>query len=311
METTKRTTEYLPATITKNQAMYLLKTIWPDAPEVEVIKAGILCQQYGLNPLMRQVYLVQFSEEWVTILGIKATRQIAQQALRKRGIRYSYSDGPRFMNDEEQKKIRGKVEAGKLWAITILKDGDGNLYPGYGFWPADKKPYGTDKGNDPLNMAFIRSERNALDKLAPGELPDIDVGDDAYIQGDYRLALERGKLEFTAGVEKEVDELWPDDKRPVRHPDKKGQIIAPPKETVAEPPTEAALPATESQDDLEKKVEYLQGKKIAGFLAPSLMSVFRDVSGRTWQEKLRNLKGERLAEFTAMVEKKAKEVEGL
>ncbi len=47
--------EYLPAPIRKEQAMYLLKTIWPKAPEVEVIKAAILCQQYGLNPLMGSV----------------------------------------------------------------------------------------------------------------------------------------------------------------------------------------------------------------------------------------------------------------
>ena len=207
----RRPQDYLPVPITKEQAMYLLKTIWPKAPEVEVIKAGILCQQYGLNPLMRQVYLIEFGKEWVTVLGIKATRQIAQQALKKRGIHYSYADGPRVMNEKEQEKIRGKIEPDKIWAITILQDSEGNKYPGYGFWPANKQPYGTDKGNDALNMAFIRSERNALDKLAPGELPDIEVGDDAYITVDYRIAIEKGKQQFHKQVEKDIKELWPDD----------------------------------------------------------------------------------------------------
>ncbi len=102
----------------------------------EVIKAAILCRQYNLNPLMRQVYLIEFGSQWVTVLGIKATRQIAQQALRRRGIRYSYADGPRRMTDEEQQTIRGRIDNDKLWSITVLKDSAGNLFPGYGFSPA-------------------------------------------------------------------------------------------------------------------------------------------------------------------------------
>jgi len=206
----------LPATISNRQAMYLLQTIWPDAPEVEIIKAAILCQQYGLNPLMRTVYLVKFGkDDWVTLLGIKATRQIAQQALRRRGISYSYADGPRVMTEEEQKTIRGKVETDKIWAITVLKGSDGNSYPGYGWWPGNKQPYGTDKGNDGVNMAFIRSERNATDKMAPGELPDLDVGDDSYMVGDFRAALAEGKQEFLDQTE-EDKELWGDGKPAVK-----------------------------------------------------------------------------------------------
>ena len=194
--------------ITQSQALYLLKTIWKDAPEAEVIKAAILCRQYNLNPLMRQVYLVQFGKEWVTILGIKATRQIAQQALIKRGIRYSYQDGPRVMSEREQVKIRGKVEPEKIWAVTIIQDSFGNTFPGYGWWPANKQPYGSDKGNDAFNMAFIRSERNALDKLAPGELPDVDTGDESYVVGDFKAALNEGKQQIIADADQDIRELW-------------------------------------------------------------------------------------------------------
>lgn len=213
----RRSSEELSVPITKEQAMFLLKTIWPKAPEVEIIKASILCQQYGLNPLMHQVYLVPFKdkegiENWVTILGIKATRQIAQQALKKRGIRYFYQDGPRVMTKKEQVKILGQVESDKIWAITILANQEGNIYPGYGFYPTKERPYGADKGNDAHNMAFIRSERNALDKLAPGELPDIEVGDDTYITGDYHLALKKGEEQFNAQVKKDITEFWPEGK---------------------------------------------------------------------------------------------------
>lgn len=209
--TTRQVAQSLPATLSNRQAMYLLKTIWPDAPETEIIKAAILCQQYGLNPLMRTVYLVKFGkDDWVTLLGIKATRQIAQQALRRRGKHYSYADGPRVMTEDEQKSIRGKVEPDKIWAVTKLKDSDGNTYPGYGWWPVNKQPYGTDKGNDAVNMAFIRSERNATDKMAPGELPDLDVGDDSYIVGDFRAALAEGKQEFLEQTEQDIKDFFPE-----------------------------------------------------------------------------------------------------
>src|SRR3990167_5190060 len=198
--------------ITQSQAMYLLRTIWKEAPVDEVIKAAILCRQYNLNPLMRQIYLVPFGKEWVIILGIKATRQIAQQALAKRGIRYSYQDGHRVMTEKELMKIRGKVELDKIWAITIVKDSFDNTYPGYGFWPTNQKVYGSDKGNDALNMAFIRSERNALDKLAPGELPDIDTGDESYVVGDFGAALAEGRQRLIDNAKQDIEELWPEEK---------------------------------------------------------------------------------------------------
>ena len=232
---TRQVTEYLPDNITKEQAAYLLHSIWPKAPETEVIKAAILCKQYGLNPLMRQVYLIEFGKDWAIVLGIKATRQIAQQALKKRDIRYSYFDGPRVMSEEEQKKIRGKVETAKIWAVTYLKDNYGNVYPGYGFWPADKTPYGSDKGNDALNMAFIRAERNALDKLAPGELPDIETADDTYIVADYKQALQDGEKQFTKRVERDIKELWADEPKKLAEPEP------------AKPEAQTKPPATEGK----------------------------------------------------------------
>ncbi len=196
-------------TMTQARAMFLLKTIWPKAPEVEVLKAGILCQQYNLNPLLKQVSLIKFNnkdgtESWVAVLGIKATRNIALN----NGHKWSYIDGPRVMTKPEQTTIFGAVDTDKIWAITRIRDNDGNEYPGYGFWPHGANVYGSDKGNSPINMAFIRSERNALDKMGPGELPNAEAMDETYSPVDMDKALAVGKQEATEIAKKDIAELW-------------------------------------------------------------------------------------------------------
>lgn len=158
--------------LTQAQATEVLFSIWPKAPPMEVFKAALLCHTYGLNPLMKHVYLVPFTDyktkevTWTLILGIAATRLIAS---RKRP--YGYVDGPRAMTKEEQETINGAFDPDNFWAITIVKDLLGNQAPGYGSWPRSEEPHGTNKGNTKANMARIRSERNALDKLLPGEMP--------------------------------------------------------------------------------------------------------------------------------------------
>ncbi|GAJ14038.1 unnamed protein product, partial [marine sediment metagenome] len=173
-------------TLTQHQAMEVLKTIWPTAPEVEVIKAAMICHQYGLNPLMKHVFLIPFKrrregkvvgEDWAAVLGIGSNRLIAQ-----RHHNYSYLDlTPRIMTEEEQQKILGTIDESKVWAITKIKDmATGAEAPGYGSWPKDESPYGADKGNTKLNMACIRSERQALDRQYPGEMPGVEVIDERY-----------------------------------------------------------------------------------------------------------------------------------
>ena len=180
--------------LTKEGAMEVLQTIWPDAPEIEVLKAAMICHQYGLNPLMKHVFLIPFKrrqkgmvvgEDYVTVLGIKATRLIAHRC-----GDFSYlDDTPRVMTEEEQKRIFGDVDNAKIWAITKLKDSKGNEAPGYGSWPRDEDPYGTEKGNTRANMAFIRSERSALDRLFAGEMPQgVEVIDEEYAaEAEYSI----------------------------------------------------------------------------------------------------------------------------
>lgn len=177
--------------LTRVQAMEILKTIWPRAPEVEVLKAALICQQYGLNPLMKHLYLIPFKrrekgmiigEDWAVVLGINTPRLLAQ-----RRHHYSYLDlSPRLMNTEEQMKILGELDDSRIWAITKIKDLDtGAEVMGIGSWPKDEVPYGAEKGNTKLNMACIRSERQALDRQYPGEMPQgVEVIDEQYTPPD-------------------------------------------------------------------------------------------------------------------------------
>lgn len=178
-------------TLTKDEAKEILVTIWPKATGPELYKAMTICAQYGLNPLMRHLYMIPFKEgggeaKLVCVMGIGANRLIAS-----RKHQYSYvDDTPRMMTEDEEKRRYGEVDNTKFRAITKLKDTKtGAEASGYGEWPRAKEPYGTDKGNSKANMAFIRSERQALDKLYPADMPgsDIPVVDENYINGEARV----------------------------------------------------------------------------------------------------------------------------
>lgn len=170
--------------LTQPEAMHILQLVYPKAPPDEIVRCAILCRDFGLHPLMKEVYLIPFKDKdgkdnYVTVLGINATRKLMAQ----RGT-YSYCDDtPRLMTEVEQKRIFGEVDSENIVAITRLRTKDGLEAPGYGRWPKDKTPYGTDKGNTKANMAFIRSERNAFGRLSPDALPEgVEVIDEAYAE---------------------------------------------------------------------------------------------------------------------------------
>jgi len=165
--------------LTQPQAEHILSLVYPGCPRDEVIRCAILCRDFGLHPLMKEVYLIKFGNTWATVLGINATRKLMAQ----RGT-YSYiDDTPRMMTEDEQKRIFGEVDDKNIVAITKLRTKDGLEAPGYGKWPKDSNPYGTEKGNTKANMAFIRSERNAFGRLSPDALPEgVDVIDGAYVE---------------------------------------------------------------------------------------------------------------------------------
>ena len=176
--------------LTRPQAMEILNTIWPDAPATDKVAAAILCVSYGLNPLANHVFLIKFKDKWARVWGIKAKRLVAS----RRGS-YSYLDmSPRLMTDEEQKKVWGEVDPSNVCYLTHLKDmATGAEVYGYGKWPKSQQPYGIDKGNSQGNMASIRSESQALDRLRPAEMPSgFAVADEQYIEGGYKEEVEKG-----------------------------------------------------------------------------------------------------------------------
>ena len=190
-------------TLSQKDATDIIATIWPraikEAP-AEVKRAMLICVQYRLNPLMKHLYLLPFKDKeeskkqgkeifnWAVALGISANRLLA----RRQGP-YSYFDNtPRIMTDDEQKIIFGKVDKHKLWAITKIKDKEGNEAQGYGWWPkkddGTADVYGADKGNTPEGMAMIRSERQALDRLRPDSMPaNVMVVDEKYMPEGSRV----------------------------------------------------------------------------------------------------------------------------
>lgn len=175
----------LPTTgaLTQTQAMHILKLVYPKAPEDEIIRCALLCRDFGLHPLMKEVYLIPFKDKagndtYVTVLGISATRKLVAQ----RGS-YSYLDNtPRIMTEQEQRNIFGEVDANNIRAITKLRTREGLEAQGYGSWPKNKDPYGVDKGNSKANMAFIRSERNAFGRIFTDAIPQgVEIIDEAYV----------------------------------------------------------------------------------------------------------------------------------
>lgn len=248
--------------LTQPQAMHILKLVFPQAPEDEIIRCAILCRDFGLHPLMKEVYLIPFKdgksgkETWATVIGIAANRKMAAD---KKGAYSFIDDTPRAATQEEITKQYGKdseEERDNLISICKVKGEKGNEAVGFGLWPKDKSPYGTDKGNTKRNMANIRAERQCLDRL-PGEaLPQgVEVIDEAYAE-----VPDVGKIRTETG-----------------------EVIEP---EVIEPETFEAPAPEESEDEptswididwLKESVKELQSRNIKAYSNASLLSYMKSI----------------------------------
>ena len=170
--------------ITQEAAIDIIRTTpgWGRAPVDVVKRAAMVCQHYRLYPGVH-VFLIAFNagkanESWAVVQGIKATRL---QASRRKP--FSYVDGPRIAGEDEAlAHFLDQYNPAMLYAVCRVSGTDGSSAEGWGTWPRAQTPYGTDKGNSASNMAEIRAERRALDRLCPGELPaGLDVVDESYI----------------------------------------------------------------------------------------------------------------------------------
>ncbi len=194
----------LPTTgaLTKSQAMDILKLVYPNVPESEIIRTAILCRDFGLHPLMKEVYIIGFKNsktgktDYSIVIGITASRKMAAD---KKGSYSFLDDCPRTASPEEVIKQFGKnseEERDNLISICKLKGEKGNEALGFGLYPKNKAPYGTDKGNTQRNMANIRSERQGLDRL-PGEA--IPLRNFEVIDETYALVPDVGKVDTETG----------------------------------------------------------------------------------------------------------------
>ncbi len=196
------------ATLTKVELADIMNTMWPgadNASPAEVKKAILLCSQYGLNPLANHLYLIPFETKdkktgavvkvtYAAVKGINARRLIARR-------KHSYSEinnTPRYMTEEEEERAWKTVNEDEVRFIVTLRDMvTGATASGYGRWPKwrtwtnpktgevkryPNDPKGVEKGNSAENMAAIRAERIALDKLYPADMPSAIPFEDEYLE---------------------------------------------------------------------------------------------------------------------------------
>ena len=202
-ETMKAVAKYqTSALITRDAAREIVETLWKGAPATEKTKAIILCATYNLNPLMNHVFMLPFNrkdggKDYAVVIGIEATRLLAH-----RRHNFTYLDlTPRRATKDELEKILGDaVDPKKLYFITKIKDLDtGAECYGLGSW--EGPVYGADKGNSPANMGCIHSERQALKRQYPADLPtNVDVVDERFVEGSYRK-VDEGTGEIVEVIE--------------------------------------------------------------------------------------------------------------
>jgi len=237
--------------MTEIRATEIVNSLWGDAPAIEKAKAIMVCVDYGANPLMKHVFLIPFAKkeqvngvwqevgkEWAMVFGIKFKRLLAYRVKS-----FSYDDfTPRLMTEDEQKRIYGEVSKDNLCAITILVDEKGNKYPGYGRYPLNgNNPKGMDKGNTRANMAMIRSESQALEKLAPGQMPE----EPGVVDADYEEVPPQRTIDPATG---EIKEKLPEIEKPA------AVIESPESKAAFENLESASKPITEKVP-AEKKIE--------------------------------------------------------
>lgn len=169
-------------------AMEILRTSYPEAPEIEIKAAAIICATYDGDPLMGDIFLIPYKDKekgtvtWSRVCSIKFKRRLGQ-----RDSTFTYEDdSPRILSEAEGQKIYGNrwpfYSKGKIVAITKLRDlSTGKTAQGIGFWPDNQGVIGSQKGNTPENMAFIHSESQAIERLRIGKVPQIDVVDERYV----------------------------------------------------------------------------------------------------------------------------------
>lgn len=257
------------AVMTKPVAIQIIETLWGDAPTIDKTKAIMMCYQYNLNPLMKHLHMVGYRKrdedgkfikdksgqnvkDWTIIVGIQATRLMSH-----RKHKFTYLDmSPRIATQEEIEKILGETARDDMvYGFTHIKDLEtGAESFGLKGWPTKDKAKGEEKGNTQLNMACVRSERQAIDKLYPSELPDADVMDEQFIEVENGgvVDVSTGEINPFEPLDQEsvrqaklkAETAVADEPEPPRDPDNTGDSISDEEQDITE---EQALPVSEEQ----------------------------------------------------------------
>lgn len=198
METTKALAKYMGPGIvmTRGAATEIVETLWGEAPMIEKKKCILMCQTYQLNPLFKHIHLIGYKRykdrklvvdshgnailDWSIQQGIGATRLLAH-----RKHNFSYLDmTPRRATKVEIDKVFGdEADPNSLYAFVYIRDNDtGAEVTACRGIPKDYNFKGKDKGNTLLNQVCIWTERLALDRQYPGEMPDIEAVDEQYME---------------------------------------------------------------------------------------------------------------------------------
>lgn len=289
--------------ITKPIATQIVETLWGDAPAIEKAKAIMICHQYNLNPLVKHLHMVGYRRrdsngnfikdkngeyvlDWSIMQGIGATRLIAH-----RKHNFTYLDlTPRRATQEEIDKILGDTADPKqIYGFTNIRDLEtGAESFGLRGYLAAEKVKGADKGNSPLNMACIRSERLAIDRLYPGEMPEgIDVIDERFVDtntgeilevvgGEHPLSMPEGD-EKTGEPTSEPDSAIENQDLELGEGEIGSPVFSAPKGE-EKPKKIGASPANSNARDLDKKMLYSAAGKM-GWTQQHLSKELRDRTG--------------------------------
>lgn len=199
------TTETLPAVqgngtlaIQPDQAMWtphqraVLASLGVAADCPNAVLAGYLhlCQKRGLDPFLKQVYLVgrrqkQRDGSYATVYtpqtGIDGFRVLAQRAARRAGIEYEYEDTVWFAPDGSQHEVWLGEQPPAAAKVAVIKNGKRfsgvALYSAYVDTDKDGNPKNRWK-TDPAGMTAKCAEAQALRKAFPEDLGDLYTDDE-------------------------------------------------------------------------------------------------------------------------------------
>lgn len=165
---------------------------WMTAPASIVTAFAAAVNSTGLNPMVRQIYAVEFGGKWMVFVGIDGFRVIAQRTGEYRGqTPVQWTDGVEqdipLMQDGKYVIHEGQIVTvkGLKWVDAWTADGnpaaarvgvyrEGFKDPIYtvAHWTGYGKTSGNWKNNGP-HMLGIRAEAIALKKAFPMELSNL------------------------------------------------------------------------------------------------------------------------------------------